>query len=67
MNASEIKKALNLRHSPVIFNNRENAFNSLKHYVKSCYCVVLGSDCKFWVVCFSDAMRLQKQGYELAI
>jgi hypothetical protein len=67
MNANEIKNSLNLRHSPTIFNNRENAFNSLKSYVKSCYTVVLGSDCKFWVVCFSDAQRLQKLGYELAI
>jgi len=67
MNANEIKKSLNLRHSPAIFNNRENAFNSLKHYVKSCYCVVLGDNSKFWVVCFSDAARLEKMGYELAI
>jgi len=67
MNANEIKKEFNLRHSPAIFSNKENAFNSLNHKVKSCYCVVLGSDYKFWVVCFSDAMRLEKLGYELAI
>ena len=67
MNGNEIKKINNLRHNPSIFSNRENAFNSLKHYVKSCYTVILGDDCKYWVVCFSDAQRLQKGGYELAI
>ena len=67
MNAREIKEKLNLRHNPSIFYNRNNAFNSLKHCVKSCYTVILGDNSQFWVVCFSDASRLIKMGYELAI
>jgi hypothetical protein len=67
MNASEIRKRLNLRHNPSIFYNRNNAFNSLKHCVKSCYTVILGDCNQFWVVCYADAQRLQKMGYEIAI
>ena len=65
MNAKQIKESNNLKHEPGIFNSRELAFSSLKHYVKS-HRVILGENEKYWVVCPADAARLEKNGYEYA-
>lgn len=67
MNGKEIKNTYSLKNEPILYKVRENAFNSLKTYVKKCYTVILGDQETFWVVSFSDAQRLQKHGYELAI
>lgn len=63
--AKEIQKKLGLKHQPDIYQNRENAFSSLKHYVKL-HIVMLGTDLQYWVVCPADAQRLYKQGFEYA-
>ncbi len=60
------KESLNLRYEPTAFTNRETAFGWSKHTVKPSM-VILGSDCKFWVVCPADASRLIKLGYEFAV
>ena len=61
------KQQYGLKRSPEKYSNRESAFRSLKHYSKPCFTVVLGTDLKYWVVSFSDAQKLQKFGFELAI
>jgi hypothetical protein len=60
-----IKNSLGLRNSVDIFNNRENAFGWASMSIKL-QVVMLGDNGKFWVVCFSDAQKLSKIGYEIA-
>ena len=60
-----LKQKLNLRHEPDKYISRDNAFNSLSHYVKP-HRVMMGDAPYFWVVCPSDAERLFKMGYEYA-
>jgi hypothetical protein len=66
MDTRKYKKELNLRHEPSRFSNRESAFNYSNRTIKMSL-VMLGCDCKFWVVCPADATRLLKQGYEYAL
>lgn len=62
----KVKQALNLRYTPTAYNHREFAFASLERAVKPCWVVMLGDNCKYWVVCMSDAAKLERAGYEIA-
>jgi hypothetical protein len=61
-----LKLTLGLRNDVAQFNNRINAFGWANHCIKS-HVVMLGDNDKYWVVCFSDAQRLSKLGYEVAM
>lgn len=52
-----------LKHSPMKFNSLALA-NSFAD--KAGWVVMLGDDCRFWVVCFADAAKLERAGYEFA-
>ena len=58
-------KNLSLRYNPTQFISREAAFSWANNCIKL-HMVVLGDNGKFWVVCFSDAQKLVRLGYELA-
>ena len=60
-----LKTTLGLRNNVDIFNNRENAFGWASRSIKG-QIVMLGDNNKFWVVCFADANKLSKLGYEFA-
>jgi hypothetical protein len=60
-----LKQTLGLRHNPDQLSSREAAFRLANNCIKL-HMVVLGDNCKFWVVCFSDAQKLVKLGYEIA-
>jgi hypothetical protein len=60
-----LKTTLGLRNNVDIFNNRENAFGWASMSIKG-QIVMLGDNNKFWVVCFADANKLSKLGYEIA-
>jgi hypothetical protein len=60
-----LKATLGLRNNVDIFNNRENAFGWANTCIKL-HVVMLGENNKFWVVCFADAQKLSKMGYEIA-
>lgn len=62
---TKIKKANNLKYRPARFTNRGAAFRFAANCKKS-HLVILGADQMFWVVCFADAQRLTKNGYQLA-
>lgn len=62
INPQKIMKELKYR--PDIFTNLAAA----KRYAERCtklHFVVMGDNNKFWVVCFLDAQRLEKDGYEI--
>jgi hypothetical protein len=61
-----LQTTLNLRNKPAEFTNIVNAQSWASKSVKPGM-IVLGEEGKFWVVCFSDAQRLVKAGYELAL
>ena len=50
---------------PACYSDRELAFASLDHAVKPLR-VMLGDDCRYWVVTPADAQRLERAGYEWA-
>lgn len=60
-----LQATLNLRNKPAEFSNKANAESWVSKSAKPGM-IVLGDEGKFWVVCFSDAQRLVKAGYELA-
>jgi len=66
MTAIDYKNALGLRYKPDQFTQIESA----KRWADRCnklHSVILGCNGMFWVVCFADAQRLVKAGYEIAI
>lgn len=63
--SKQVKEVYGLRHRPDILSNRTAAFE-WANGVKKLHFVILGDDCKFWVVCPADASRLIKAGYEYA-
>jgi hypothetical protein len=60
-----LKIKLNLRYTPDVYINLSTARFAIKHMVKKCWVVVIGDDCKYLVVCFADASKLVKAGYEM--
>jgi len=54
-----------LKNKPVVFKNLETAKNFAARAVKP-MTVVFGDCPQYWVVTVADAMRLVKQGYEVA-
>ena len=64
--AKQVKEIYSLRHRPTIISDRTAAFAWAAGMIKLHF-VILGDDCKFWVVCPADASRLIKVGYEYAI
>ena len=61
-----MKTQLGLRNEITIMSTLEGAKRFASKCIKA-HEVILGDNCKFWVVCFADAQRLVKQGYEIAI
>jgi len=62
---NNLKETFGLRNNVDVLQNRESAFR----YAEKCnklHEVILGDNNQFWVVCFSDAQRLVKAGYETA-
>ena len=55
----------NLRHEPYRFTSLDSARSFAEHCAKPMR-VVLGDNGIAWVVCPSDAARLERAGYELA-
>jgi hypothetical protein len=58
-----IKQLYGLRHTPDELSTLEGA----KRYAERCvklHVIVLGDNCKFWVVCLADAIKLKTFGYE---
>lgn len=53
-----------LKHKPDVFTNLAAAKRYAERYIKP-HVVMMGGKGKFWVVCFADAQRLEKQGYEV--
>lgn len=64
-NLKDLQKKLNLRYSIDSFTNENSARSAMTHAVKNCWLIVLGDNCKYWVVCFADAAKLEKAGYEI--
>lgn len=60
-----MKTTYNLRNEITVLSTAKAAFSFASKCVKS-HLVVLGDNGKFWVVCFADAQKLTKAGYELA-
>jgi len=59
------KNELGLRNNIDMLTNRDSAFR----YADNCkkpHVVMLGCNGLFWVVCFADAQKLSKRGYEIA-
>ena len=48
------------------FNTLGTAIFFTEHAIKHCWTIMLGDDELFWVVTFSHAARLMRQGYEEA-
>jgi len=48
------------------FSNLEAAFRWASNCIKP-HIVMLGDNNTYWVVCFTDAHKLYKSGYEIAI
>ena len=61
----KIQATLNLRHEPIAFTSIERAQSFASHCTKPMW-IVLGDDTTAWVVCPSDAAKLERAGYELA-
>lgn len=59
-----LKSIMNLRHEPIVLISLMNAISCVKHTAKTSF-IVMGDNCQYWVVCMSDASRLEKMGYEL--
>lgn len=64
-NLEILKLKLNLRYSIDSFTNEDSARSTIAHSVKNCWLIVLGDNNKFWVVCFADAAKLERAGYEV--
>lgn len=62
---THLKTTLGLRNDIDLFSNRDAAFRWAERCIK-CHIVMLGDNEQFWVVCFSDAQKLSKMGYEIA-
>lgn len=60
-----IKNTYGLRNNVDILSTKESAFRYASNCIKL-HVVILGENCKYWVVCFSDAQKLVKAGFELA-
>jgi len=60
-----LKSIFNLRHNVDVFQSMEAAVRCAERCIKL-HVVMLGDNNKFWVVCFADAQRLFKNGYEIA-
>lgn len=54
---------MNLKYQPDKFRSRELAFSCA---TRRGWCVMLGDDGRYWVVCLADAARLEAAGYEWA-
>lgn len=62
---TNLKSLLNLRYSIDSFSTEAAARFDISCRVKTCWLIVLGDNCKFWVVCFADAVKLERAGYEI--
>lgn len=60
-----LKVTLGLRNNVDQLSNRDAAFRWANNCNKL-HTVMLGDNGKFWVVCFADAQKLSKMGYEYA-
>jgi hypothetical protein len=60
-----LKVKLNLRYTPDVYINLGTAKFAMEHMGKKCWVIVMGDNCKYWVVCFADAGKLVKAGYEM--
>lgn len=59
-----LKEKLNLRYTPDVYINLSTAKFAMEHMIKKCWVIVMGDNCKYWVVCFADASKLTAAGYE---
>jgi hypothetical protein len=62
---TNLKTTLGLRNNIDQFSTLEGA----KRWANNCiklHTVMLGCNGKYWVVCFADAQKLHKMGYEIA-
>lgn len=55
---------LGLKYRPDAYRSEELAWSAANRMKAGV--VMLGDDCRFWVVCLADADRLEKAGYEFA-
>lgn len=62
---TNLKSLLNLRYSIDSFSTIAAAKSAISHAVKNCWVIVLGDNNKYWVVCFADAAKLERAGYEI--
>lgn len=62
---TNLKTTLGLRNNIDQFSNRDASFRWANNCIKL-HIVMLGDNGKFWVVCFADAQKLNKMGYEIA-
>ena len=60
-----LKTILGLKNNMYHFSNIDSAFRWANNSEKS-HMVFLGYDNQYWVVCFSDAQKLFKLGFEIA-
>lgn len=63
---NNLKNTLGLRNNIDQLSNRDAAFRWAENCTKL-HVVILGDNGKFWVACFSDAQKLVKIGYEIAL
>ncbi len=60
-----LKNTLGLRNNIDQFSTLEGANRWANNCIKL-HIVMLGDNGKYWVVCFADAQKLSKMGYEIA-
>ncbi|MFR9505489.1 MAG: hypothetical protein SNI32_05345 [Rikenellaceae bacterium] len=63
--AKEVQRIYKLRYKPTIMCDLKAALEWAEGCEKSQF-VMLGDDCKYWVVCPADAWSLIVAGYEYA-
>jgi hypothetical protein len=61
-----LKTIFGLRNNISQLSNLESAFRFANNCIKL-HIVMLGDNGKYWVVCFADAQKLSKMGYEAAL
>lgn len=61
----QLKATLNLRYCPDVYIDLNTAKFAIANMVKKCWVIVMGDNCKYWVVCMTDASKLITAGYEL--
>lgn len=60
-----LRKKLGLRYNIDQFSSLEAAIRWANNCIKL-HVVMLGDNGKYWVACFADAQKLNKNGYEIA-